>query len=309
MSNINKLSVGVNLIGSYATSDEMKKNKSVIEDIINTITDFMCESDKSLSGPSTVLSIKNIISNRFPNYDKLCIQLKPDGSCDGILFTDAKISDIMDKIQNNSEYRRICKFKYKVFNGIIANTNYRTLKKILYPLNYYPVQNFSFPYPYLPIIHLNGGSKTLNVAKGQYNLGELDIDGEKIPIKFADFDSFIEQYEDYHTVQNNVMYVKSCKNINGKVNCKSKIYKLNQNNDSDSESELESESEKMNVLTHGKDTNLDNAYKALFNIKSANNAIELLNEIDKLLDYIKYYTLPIKTLKIAEQTNSKISQN
>ena len=304
MSNSNKLSVGVNLIGSYATSDEIKKNISTIENIINTISETMCNSDKSLSGPSTVLSIKNIIKDKFPNYDKLCTkQPNSDGSCNDILFTDAKISEIMDKIQNNSDYRRICKFKYSVLNGIIEDATYQTLKKIIQPLNYYPLQQFSFPYPYpyMPIIHLNGGFKNLNVSNGKYGLGEININNDKIPIKFADFDSFIKQYQDYYTLKNNVMYVKSCETINGITKCTSKTYN-NSNTDSDSDSE------DLNVVTHGRNKKLDEAYKALLNIKQINNVYELLDEIDKLLDHIKYYTLPLKTLEIAENTNSKISK-
>jgi hypothetical protein len=300
------LYTSVNLIGDFATSPEIQKNKSLIEDIINTITTEICNSDKKNDMVPLISTIKSIIQQKFPNYDKICTKSpKLDGSCDEMVFTDQRINDIINKIRNNTEYRRICKFKYNVINNIITNS---LIPKVLSQINYYPIQYFSFPQPFIsyhngyPII-IGGGNKKNN---GKYGLGTIKIGGKDESIKFVDFDDFIGQYEKYYTVQNK-MFVKTCESINGKTKCTSKIYDLNKPSNYDDDVESNSESEDVNVLTRGKNEKLDEAYKNIFDLKMK-NINDLLDRLENLIDYIKYYVLPLNTLEKSEKANAKIVQ-
>ena len=303
---MSQLSVGVNLIGDFASSDEIKNNKSIIENIINLITSTICDAEKKDDIIPLISTIKNTIQSKFPDYNKLCVETPdpdPTKGCPAnkILFTDKRILDIIEKIRNNTEYRRICKFKYSALNGYIEK---EILRKVLYSLNRYPIQYYNFPYAYMAM-PFSGGRQ---IENGNYGLGTLNIDGKSNSIGFVDFDSFVDQYEKYHTPQNNKLHIKSCESINGKIKCTAKTYKLNNEKlDSKLELDSESESEDYNVITNGKNKKLDKAYKALFNflITDVNG---LLDKIDELLDHIKYYVLPLKTLEKAEKVNAKISQ-
>lgn len=297
------LSVGVNLIGEFANSDEIKKNKSLIENILNIITSFICDKDKN-DRLILIDAIKDEIKKHNHDIDKICTKTpKHDGTCEEIVFTDKRILDLIQKIKNNTEYRRICKFKYRSLNG---NIDRQLLNRVIYSLKYYPYNYFTFPYGNFNLLNLKdpdglyGGNNENNL--GKYGLGTHTIKGVRESIKFVDFDEFTEQYEQYYTVQNNVMQVTSCVLQNGKMDCTLKTYKLKNRNNADNVNNM-SDSEEINVLTHGKQTKLDDAYLAINEISKIKKLDDIFDQIEKMLDVIKYYVLPLKTLKKSEQIN------
>ena len=69
----------------------------------------------------------------------------------------------------------------------------------------------------------------------------------------------------------------------------------------------DSDSEDINILTRGKNENLDGAYKKILDLE-IKNINDLLDKLENSIDYIKYYVLPLKTLEKSEKVNARIGQ-
>jgi hypothetical protein len=289
------LSTGVILEGSFKDKPEILKNKNIIEDIINIITNYICTRSKENRHIDIDLVIQEI-KNKHPDYLQLCSESpNPDKSCkseDETVFNRKRIKEIIDNIEGNTLYRRMCKFKYNVLNGLVSVP----LSSVLYSLNYYPVNYYTFPSPYITSKTLmNIRNEQLNKmlvggSKGEYGLGTNTINGQVKSNKFVDFDEFIMQYEDHYS-DKNVINVKSCTySKQSGMKCIEKKIPI-QNSESDSES-------KHNIKE------IDVAYKALKRLNRINKLDVALDEIEVLLDYLKYFTVPFKTLKKAEKINN-----
>jgi hypothetical protein len=272
------ISVGVNLLGDFKNSDELKNNKGIIEDILNVITNAMCENDKN-DKMNLIHTIRETIRSRYPDYYKICTKTPIAGigqPCDNgtILFTDERIGKIIEQINNDNLYRRMCKFKYSVLNDKV---NANILRKVLYATRYVPFQNFMFPSTY-PIVNygfFGGNSNNIN-PKGLYGLGCRIVNGEYQSNKFVDFDEFVKQYENYHTPHNNY-------------------------------SDNSTYSEDANIENSGKNIDIDIAYKMIKRLDKIKKIEDALDDLEILLNYIKYFVLPLKTLEKSELIHKQIN--
>lgn len=272
------ISVEVNLLGDFANSSELKNNKGKIEDILNIVSIAMCENDKN-NKMNLVHTIKETIKSRYSDYEKICTKTPVAGvgkNCDvgTVLFTDERIGKIIQAINNDNLYRRMCKFKYSVLND---NVNAEILRKVLYATRYVPIQNFIFPKSY-PMVRygFSGGDYNSFNTKGLYGLGCRIVSGKYQSNKFIDFDEFIKQYENYYTPHN--------QHFNETLN----------------------QSEDANIINRGKNMDLDIAYKMIKRLDKIQNMEEILDDLDLLLNYIKYFVLPLKTFEKSELINKQI---
>ena len=295
MSNNIKVNVTISP-GPKTDKDHIKTIKSSIEDIINIITSAICEKDKSQKYIDYE-DIEQLIKNKYPEYLKLCVKASTDsdGKCESgtDIFDRDNLIKIVDSIQNNSLYIKMCKFKK---NALFQNISV-PLETISYYANILPLYLYkSKNYPLIinnmysnPLYSHNyglcGGNDNNDKISGKYNLGnKICLNGTLESIKYIDFDEFIRQYNDfnlYNSVENTNLRI--CKLNNDDIKCE--LFNFDKNNK-----------------------------QILEDIKMAYYGIERLNKLDNLeialiyteflLKYLKYFILPLNTLQISEKINN-----
>lgn len=299
---------GVNFsYGSDATKAHMKQYVTQIEDIINIITTFMCDKDKS-DNSYTNNEIIAEIKKKYSTFETFCVENKTPCPAGSEVFSDKRLKEIIDKIQNDNLYRRMCKFKKSV---ILGNINV-PVANVIYSAKSIPLQlSWMYGYPFwynavkksldFPEKVIAGGGP--NDSENPYQLGrKTNLLNQSVPNKYVDFEEFEHQYEDYHKLNNliggngHTINVKMCKmDSNHKMKCTSNTF------------HLEDKSEEYNIETKGHNRELEQAYNALQRFKKIQSLEHALDEIDILLSLIKYYTLPLKSIECAEKINRTLN--
>lgn len=282
-----------------------------IEDIINIITTFMCENDKQ-NKLFNEQSIIDKIKEKYPQFQTICI--KPEIPCSepNKVFNDTRLKEIINQVQKDDLYRRMCKFKRQVILGNYINRV--PISDVIYSGNLMPLKltnMFGYPFWYNVVRSANlvdnnsydiiGGGKRNAKYLNPYGLGrKVNLLNESESTKYIDFAEFEHQYEDYHKLNhiNETINVKVCKiDSNNRMNCINK--KINFDD--------VVEKDEHNVKVKGHNKELELAYKALQRLKRIHSLEHALDEIEIILTFIKYYTLPLKTIEKAEKINSNLN--
>ena len=244
------------------------------------------------------------------------------------IFNPDRIKTLVEQIQQDNLFINSCKFKKRVVldSDIIGRVRLSDIGYWPRLSRYYRVRNnrdrgsvargtFSLRGNsgggLIEDILSNGDkkSKELILSDNADGLGiYVDSNNKVKPIKYIDFDDFIDGYEEYHQ-KNNVgnINIKVCKlnNNSHKMECKSlnkKIDNADFHDDSNSDSEY-------NINTHGINEEYEDAYKILQIFRASKTITDVLDNLDSMLQYLKYYVLPIKTLEKAKKIHKNIKNN
>jgi len=262
------------------------------------------------ASPANKLIVENVVKAMI---DELQLIIK-EAAADKTIFNQERIKYIVDAITNDTLFQNNCKFKKSVVNG-------QTSTKLEYigswprfaRYNLGRINNNVIALPIsihtVPGLHsvsgggvienilMNGDDESKELLRNRDSHNKLGVYVDKNqrvrPIKYLDFDDFENDYDDYH-LNNNIgkVNVKVCK-----INFKSNKIDCNTYNDSDSE--------EYNVNTHGLNKEYENAFKILKIFRNSESVDEVVDNLEYLLYYLKYYVLPIKTFEKAKKIYHK----
>ena len=232
--------------------------KTKIEDIVNIIAKELCH-NQSIGVNGIELKIKDA----YPEYRKLCTvagstsTLNPDCTIDDqIIFNQNRLQNIITQMKNNRDFVRMCKFKFGVISGSDLYRNI-PLSNVIYSLSNYNLQRM----PYT-ISHRMPGVPVIipkYFALAPYNMHMFG--GQLNKIKDGEIGKLID-----------VDTIKSVKLVD--FDEFEQEYKMHPQQTSD----------------------VTNAYKLITTINQGQaNIIDILDEIEILLNALKYFVVPIKT--------------
>jgi len=297
----NQIAAVFNAPGAYATAVAAKNIPNVVN---GAVTDAAAKPIATLIATALVDELELI---------------KTQHTAKKTIFKKDTIKEIVEEMQKDDLFKKSCKFKRGVVNDRFGSVRLSSIATWPRYARYSRIMNngrvYVVPGTFLRS-NLGGGglvgniltngddeSKELLSSDDSEGLGVyVDLNNNMKPIKYVDFDDFIDGYEEYH-LKNNIgkINVKVCK-LNPKskkIECKQFSDKINLNDGDSSDSEY-------NVNTHGVNKEYENAYKILKIFRNSNDIEELVDNLRYLVHHIKYYVLPIKTFEKAKIVHNKI---
>ena len=295
-----KIKITPNINNPKITDPTWFKNTNLknIETVINIIASKLC---KDKSSTFNIDDIKKEITKEFKDasnnpltFEQICLSQPLTGpNCNNgeILFTDDFIGKVAKKINENSKFRRICKFKKNVVYGRIdIDPWYIGPWGRLYVDGGYDVVRHRglplFRHRGLPFALPGGGScdtvpnsynkQVINhfIEDDRYVLGHyMDENKNMNPITYINFNEFLKNYEDYH-----------------KPN-------------------MDMDTEEYSVNTNGINKKLEDAYYLTKILSESKNINDKLNELELLLDFLEFFIVPLKTLEKSNIVQKKMKHS
>lgn len=186
----------------YKTNAHIDSIKANVENIVNMIAKELC-----ISVDINIDKLEDKIKEKYPDYKKLC---SVAGICndDQIIFNRNRIKYIIEQLQKDRDFVRLCRFKYRVVHNIYNDVN---LQNVIYGIdnNYnikmIPQTNIFYQMPFIMPSYYSYDPAKIYFGLFGGDLGEkydetiigkmLDIDTIK-DIKLIDFSAFQKEYED-----------------------------------------------------------------------------------------------------------------
>ena len=316
--------------GTYLTTGNIPKR---IQDVINVITELLCDKSKSNDLKSTADMI-SLVTSRLdivnPNWKTICNQKgekKPTGCDENILFSDNQLTKLIDNIKSNSDFMDICKFKKAVVQRVYA----LPLSSVVYSVNrfpnYSPYVTLGRPSMYQDVLARysnprNYPNRGYGYGYGYGGAGPEDEDKQIADSLMVDsIKSFMEEKETTPAVLTNkpistVTSIAESKDEKQSKESENKLIKYvdfedfkNQHTDLKEGTIVGKINIKICKVDHehnykckevntsiNNPKNMDLAYKVMQKLDEHQSLESAFVDIDKLLGMLEYYAVPIDTL-------------